>query len=141
MWQAFLNSNKKGICRPFIDLDTVLDAKVLDFYTDAAKGHLLGVGGMYNKKWIFAQWEPGYIEAYNPSIEYLELFGICLAYFAWAQDLQNKRIVLFCDNQSVVTMVNSTSSKCKQCMVLIRMLTLKCLHYNTRIFCRWVPGK
>ena len=43
MWQAFLNSNRRGICRPFIDFDAVLDVRVLDFYTDAAKGHILGV--------------------------------------------------------------------------------------------------
>ena len=114
---------------------------VLDFYTDVAKGKSLGIGGIFRKNWYFAQWEPGYIERYDPSIEYLELLGICVAYFTWGHLLRNQRIILFCDNQAVVTMINNTTAKCQNCMILIRMLILRSLWNNTRIFCRWVAGR
>ena len=141
MWGQFLLSTDGRINRPFIDRKTTLDAEVLDFYTDAAKGPLLGIGAVFNKNWLFGQWEPSYIENCNPSIEYLELLGICVAFFVWVHYLRNRRIVLFCDNQAVVTMVNNTTAKCKNCMVLIRKLTLKGLENNTRVFCHWVQGR
>ena len=140
MWKQFLSGCAHGVHRPFIDLSEVLDAEVLDFYTDAVKGEFLGLGAVFGEHWLFARWEPNYIKHFDPSIEYLELLGICMAYFAWCDELRNRRIILFCDNQSVVTMVNNTSSKCKNCMILIRKLTLKCLQNNARVFCHWVKG-
>ena len=42
---------------------------------------------------------------------------------------------------SAVEMINSSSSSCKNCMVLIRLLVLKGLVENVRIFARHVSGK
>ena len=50
------------------------------------------------------------------------------------------RIVVECDNEAVVHMVNNSSSSCKYCMVLIRKLVLKCLLLNTRVFARHLKG-
>ena len=141
MWADFLVNTNSGICRPYLDLKVVLDVEVLDFFMDAAKGTSLGLGGVFGKHCLFAQWEPNYISTFDPSIEYLELLAVCIAVFAWADELANKRIIVFCDNQSVVSMINSTSSKCKNCLILIRKLTLKSLQGNFRVFCRWVKGK
>ena len=44
--------------------------------------------------------------------------------------------MLYCDNEGVVQMINSSSSKCKNCMVLIRAITLQCLIYNVRLYAR-----
>ena len=57
----------------------------------------------------------------------------------WIHNFKNKRILLFCDNQSVVQMINKSSSRCKKCMVLIRMITLQGLINNVRIFAKYVP--
>ena len=130
----------KAVCRPFVDLSHKLDATEIDFFSDAAKGEFLGLGVVCDKHWLFAQWEPGYIRNCNPSIEYLELLGVCMAFFAWCRELQNSRIVVHCNNQSVIAMINSTSASCKNCMFLIRQLTLKGLICNTRIFAKWVKG-
>ena len=134
MWRLFLLNSIRGINRPFVDFSTGTNARVLDFYMDAAKGKSLGIGGIFRENWYLAQWEPGYIERCDPSIKYLELLGICVAYFAWGHLLKNQRIVLFCDYQAVMTMINTTS-KCQNCMILIRMLILRSLWNNTRIFC------
>ena len=102
--------------------------------------HLLGFGGAFNNRWFFGQWELDYIKKFDPSIEYLELFAVCVAVFAWTEGIVNKWIVLFCNNQSVVAMLNQSSSRCKNCMCLIRKLIFRCLQYNVRVFARWVPG-
>ena len=141
MWIEFLqSSHKSAYYRPFIDFNQICCAKQLRFFTDAAKGQNLGFGGIFNKHWIVGQWEPDFIKQEDPSIEFLELYGVVIAVFAWHQELVNKRIILFCDNQSVVAMLNSSSSSCKFCMKLIRMLTLKSLKHNFRVFARWIRG-
>ena len=76
----------------------------------------------------------------DPSIEYLELLAACMAVFIWSERLRNKRIILFCDNQTVVMMINKMTSKYKNCMILIRMLVQKSIQYNLRVFCNWVMG-
>ena len=73
-------------------------------------------------------------------IEYLELFGVTAAVLAWISRFRNRRIILFCDNKSVVDMINYTTTSCKNCMVLIRILVLKGLLENVRIFARHVKG-
>ena len=35
-------------------------------------------------------------------------------------------------------MLNDTSASCKNCMILIRMLTLKYLSFNMRVFAWWI---
>ena len=52
------------------------------------------------------------------SIEYLELAALCLGVITWSgkSELQDCKILLHCDNQAVVEMINSTSSKCKNCI-------------------------
>ena len=141
VWIQFLETGVRSLCRPFIDLDEKLNAEVLDFYSDAAKGRELGMGAVFGSHWLFTRCETGYIKRFDPSIEYLELLGVITAVYAWSEQLMNKRIVLFCDNQSVVEMINSTSSSCGNCMVLIRLLTIRSLIFNIRVFCRWVSGK
>ena len=141
VWLSFLQQNgRASVCRPFIDLEEKLNAVELDFYSDAAKGVKLGLGAVFQQHWLFAQWENDYINVCNPSIEYLELLGLCIAVFAWSEELRNRCFIVFCDNQSVVTMVNNTTAKCANCMMLIRLLTLRSLIFNMRVFTKWTPS-
>ena len=52
------------------------------------------------------------------------------------KQLENIRMALYCDNESVVYMVNSQSSSCKNCMYLLRALILDNLIHNRRVFAR-----
>ena len=52
-----------------------------------------------------------------------------------------QEIYLFCDNQSVVHMINNSSSKCKDCMMLIRIITLESMLQNVRVFCKHVTSR
>ena len=92
------------------------------------------------KAWMYQIWSESFIKKHKPSIEYLELFAVTAAVLTWIHKFKNRRIILFCDNQSVVDMINATSTSCKNCMVLIRIIVLRGLINNVRIFARHVAG-
>ena len=75
---------------------------------------------MFRKEWTFGSCESGFIELMRPSIEYLELCALTVAVLLWAAKLQNKRVIVFCDNKSVVEMINKSVSSCRNCMAVIR---------------------
>ena len=91
-------------------------------------------------KWISECWPKDFLHNCNPSIEYLELYAVTTAVVDWIHKFKNRRIILFCDNKSVVDMINITSTSCKKCMVLIRIIVLKGLLENVRIFAKHVKG-
>ena len=82
-----------------------------------------------------------FMELAQPSIEYLELFGVTAAVLRWIKNYENQRIFLFCDNISVVHMINNSSSKCKNCTILIRLITLTSLIWNVRVYAKYIPSK
>ena len=116
-------------------------AEDLKMYSDASKNPFLGFGCRFNKDWAFHQWENGFIVDKDPSIEYLELYALCVGVFIWSDRLRNHRFILYCDNESVVNMVNHISSGSKHCMYLIRKLTRRGMDYNFRVFCCHIYGK
>ena len=77
----------------------------------------------------------------KPSIEFLELFALCAGIFTWKESLANCRIVVFCDNQAVVNMINKITSSCKHCMYLLRLLVLNGLKYNRRVWAKYVRSR
>ena len=141
IWTMFLlNAEREPtfLCRPFIDLGMELDAVKLDLYTDSSANPRLGFGGVFSSRWFFGQWQPGFIRKNKPSIQYLELYAVCMAIFIWIDYFRNFRLVLYCDNETVCGMLNQTTSGCKHCMVLLRKLMVKCLESNTRVFAEHV---
>ena len=115
-------------CRPFMDFDTIINAQQVQMYSDASRNFSLGFGGICQNSWMFMPWDPAFMNKAEPSIAYLELFAVLATVLNWAERFRNKCIVLFCDNEGVVEMINSSTSNCRQCMVLIRILTLHSLY-------------
>ena len=138
VWLRFL-SNPVVYCHPFLDYSQVLNADVIDWYTDASG--VIGFGGNCGSQWFKGIWEKEFLTIHKPSIEFLELYAVTVMISLWSGLFTNKRICLSCDNQAVVQMLNSSSSSCKNCMKLIRSITLICLERNVRIFARFVPTK
>ena len=147
MWLTFLGS-PNIYCRPFMDFNNLWNAHILFWYTDASANRALGFGGIFDGKYFWGKWsdssQPGernFIDKYNPSIEFLELYGVAVSVFLWLKYVPNRHICLFTDNESVMNMVNNSSSSCKHCMVLIRMITLEGLRHNVRIHAKHVRSK
>ena len=138
MWLTFLQ-NPAVFCRPFLDFSSILVTDEVDMFSDVSGK--IGMGALCKKAWMYQLWPTTFIRKFKPSIEYLELFAVTAAVLTWIHQFRNKRIILFCDNQSVVDMINNTTTSCKNCMVLIRMIVLKGLVENVRVFARHVAGK
>ena len=111
----------------------------LIFFTDAAKSDKLGFGGVFGRYWMKGSWW-NFVKDFDPSIEYLELYALVVTVDLWAKHFANKRVLIFCDNEAVVHMVNQTSARCENSMVLIRLLVLTSIKFNCRIFVHQVPG-
>ena len=140
MWLTFLEH--PGIySRPFLDMDNEVNSVDVDFFTDASANPQLGCGGICGKHWFILQWDEALIKSLKPSINYLELYAVTIAIFNWVYKFKNMRINIFCDNMSVVHMINKTTSNCKNCMVLIRLIVLNCLTHNVKLNAKHVPGK
>ena len=104
-WKIFLE-HPVAFCRGFMDFETTWLANEIDMYSDASHSEILGFGATCQSSWMSEMWPNGYIKNIEPSIEYLELFGVVAAVHKWVHRFRNKRIVLFCDNTSVVAMIN-----------------------------------
>ena len=109
LWRTFLYQ-PEAYSRPFIDLNGIKTAKQLNFYTDASRNYNLGCGGCYNKEWFALQWDNQFMQLYNPSINYLELYALVVGLVLWMKNFKDERIIVYCDNMSVVHMVNKNTS-------------------------------
>ena len=142
MWKIFLHHHTV-LARPFLDFSGqgCLNAEKIFMFSDASGNYELGLGAICGTSWTFAQWPNKFCNMKKPSIEYLELFAVLTGVLLWIHRFKNKRIILYCDNQSVVSMINNSTSSCRNCMVLIRLLVLKGLVENVRIFASHIDGK
>ena len=139
-WKIFLNQ-PSIYSRDFMEFDRKYTAEEISMYSDASANQYLGCGGYSKNAWFILQWDEEFMVNYNPSINYLELYAVTAAVLLWIKNYKNKYITLFCDNMSVVQMINNNSSRCRNCMVLIRLLVLQGLLYNVKISAKHVLGK
>ena len=140
MWLTFLQ-HPSIYARSFIDLDDKVKSTDVDFFTDASANPKLGCGGVSNGNWFIMQWNEKFLKTHKPSINYLELYAVAVGVFNWIHKYKDQKIYIFCDNMSVVQMINNNTSKCKNCMVLIRIIVLKSLTSNVKVKAKHVPGK
>ena len=142
VWRIFVSQHmSQAVCRPLIDIDGISSSQELDFYSDLSAAETLGFGVIYKRHWMFGRWPVGFLRRYKPNIAYLELFALVTGILAWETELQNLRMMVFCDNKSVIDMINATSSKCPNCMYLIRVLVLSGLRYNRRVYATYINTK
>ena len=139
MWAQFLQ-HETAFARPFMDFSSVILAEEIDMFSDASKNSRLGAGGVCQGSWFAVQWDRSFMDQHDPSIAYLELFAVTVAIKLWIMRFRNRRIILFCDNMSVVYMINKNSSNCRHCMKLIRVIVLESMIHNVRVFARHVKG-
>ena len=117
--------------RPMVDiLGSELTSRDIKFCSDASTAKNLGFSCIFDKSWFKGTWETGFIEDCEPSIEYLKLFALCAGILTWEHRLVNTRVTVFCDNMAVVHMINNLMARCPDCMYLLRILVLNCLHFN-----------
>ena len=138
IWEQFLHQ-PEAYCRPFTDFLSTFTAEDINLYTDSSGS--LGCGGFCDSAWFSQKWDESFLLKHRPSIEYLELYAVTVAVMLWIHKFQNRKVALFCDNMSVVHMLNNTTSSCKNCMILIRIIVLLSLKYNVRVSAKHVTTK
>ena len=136
IWMRFLEQ-PMIFCRPFIDCFEKT-AEDIDMYSDASGAILKGFGAYCGNKWTCMQWDYDWFEKCNPSIEYLELYAVTVVVLLWINKFKNSRILLHCDNESVCKMIKNSSTSCRNCMILIRIIVLEGLLHNVNISAEWV---
>ena len=138
VWKNFLQ-HPSVYCHPFIDYSVILQATDIDMFTDTSGS--IGCGGIYTDRWFQMKWSPAFLKKCKPSIEFLELFAVTVAVLNWAKFFANRRICLFMDNETIMKAINNSSSRCRNCMFLIRKIVMVGLQHNVWIFAKHVRSK
>ena len=147
VWKQFLlqvGEQNQGLCRPFVDFyGKFHNARTVPFYSDVSKAESLGMGAVYENDWFAKNWPNHFIAKYNPSIEFLELYALTVAMIVWGgnPELRDRKIIIYCDNESVLHMVNNAVSSCLQCRKLLCILTLNSIKYNRMLRVRHVRSE
>ena len=136
IWMKFLHDPMIS-CRPFINCFQQT-AEDIDMYSDASGAIDKGYGAYCAHRWSVKAWDEEWMRVEKPSIEYLELYAVTVAIMLWIKDFKNSTILLHCDNDSVCKMINKSSSSCKNCMVLLRLIVLECLRHNVQVTAEWL---
>lgn len=97
----------------------------------------LGYGAFLGSEWFNGRWLP---HQRALSIAYKELFPVVLAAHVWCSDWARKRILFRVDNEAVVHILNSRTSKDPNIMHLMRSLLLLAAHHNFSFSAIHVPG-
>ena len=139
IWKTFL-SQPEVFSRPFMDCK-VKSAMDIGMYSDASGSVGKGAGAYCGKHWTVCQWDKTWSEQAKPSIEYLELYAVTISVLLWIQKFSNSAVKLHCDNKTVCRMINNSSTSCKNCMVLVRIIVLHCLKCNVRLTAEWLSTK
>jgi hypothetical protein len=114
-----------------------LDSSTLKLFTDASA--TLGYGAYFDGQWFNGVWPPETL-VNKHSIAILELYPIVIAVKVWGGIMANRKIKMFCDNQSVTEVINKQSSHCAVIMELVRELVGSCLQYNILLHGQFLPG-
>ena len=132
-WQRFLPT-WDGVY--FFDLPEWAPVPDLYLSTDASGSH--GYGAFYSGEWFNGRWSPAQLAF---GIAYKELFPIVVACHVWGTHWRNRRVQFCCDNQSVVAIISSGTSKERPIMQLLRELFLCSARFGFKVSAKHVPGR
>ena len=107
----------------------------MELFTDASGNN--GWGAYCAGRWISDHWSTAQCEM---SIVWKELYAIVIAINTWGTLWQHRKIIIHCDNQTVVNIWKKGTCKSSEIMALVRMLYL-CAAYNYFNVCvQHIPG-
>ena len=132
-WNEFLPS-WNGIS--FLDLPEW--ALVPDFELSTDTSSNLGCGAYYQGEWFSAAW----LASQKPlGMAYKELYPIIIACHLWGHRWSRKHVLFHCDNESVVYIIKSGTSRDETIMYLVRDLFLISAKFKFHIAAAHLPGK
>ena len=102
--------------------------------TDASN---LGMGGFFSGKWYSAAW-PQKFQGFHINI--LELFSVATAILTWLRHVQDKTVLIFTDNKTIVDIWYTGSTRCTIMMSILRHLFMFTAKRNILIKLQHVYG-
>ena len=108
----------------------------LNIYTDASQS--LGFGALFRNSWFSIPWPSGWWSEQN--ITLLEFIPVVLAIEAWGSILSNRAVIVNIDNNSLVSVINSQTSKEPLVLLLLRRLVLTSLKLNIQLISLHIAG-
>ena len=136
MWNVFLLKwNGRSV---FLE-STTTSTPDLELYKDAAGS--VGFGVYFQGKWFQGHWPPHMLlnRERGISIKWQELSAIVVACAIWHPHFKGKRLQFWCDNESVVSIINSLHSKAPLIMDLVRKFVLLSMEHDFLARVRHVP--
>ena len=102
----------------------------MELFTDASGNDCWGA--YWAERWISDYWTTALGEM---SIAWKELYAIAIAFNAWGTLWQRRKILIHCDNQTIVSVWKKGTCKSPEIMALIRMLYVFCAAHNNFNVC------
>lgn len=131
-WKVFLDQySGVSLCLA----DTWLSSDCIKLFSDAC---LHGFAAVYGRRWVQGNF-PANWDAVNIAVK--ELFPIVLSIQLWGYLMANSRILFMCDNMSIVSVINSHTSRDKHIMRLLRQLAVVTMTHNIHFASKHIPGK
>lgn len=113
----------------------------LQLFTDSAGSANLGCGAYFQGHWAFLQWpKPSNKSKILSDITFLELIPIALSCFLWCKHFCGLRIKFRCDNEAVVQILNSKTSKSERVMTLVRCIVLWSMQFDFYLKAEHIMG-
>ena len=118
--------------------DEVETSSSLALYTDAA----LSLGFFFFYEWFSEPWpvELERLAGDCKSTALFELYPIVIACLFWGKHWCRKRIVLFCDNEATVNIINKGRSSVAVINKVMRQVTWTCITGNFVLRAAFIPG-
>ena len=113
----------------------------LKLFSDSTGNPTLGCGAYFDGDWIQFRWPESWaLEEFMSDMSFLEFVPVLLAMFTWVAKLRNKKIILRIDNQALVSIINSRTSKSKFVMHLLRPFVLLTMCNNVQFKAVFIQG-
>ena len=113
-------------------------APLPDFQVSSDAAGSLGYGAIFKSQWISGAWSA---EQSQLSIAYKELFPIVVAAYLWGPQWVSRQVEFLCDNESVVAVLKSGTSRDKSLMMLLHYLPMLAIRHSFSFTASSVPGK
>ena len=135
LWWKMLVERWNG--KAFMLYNDPVSSDDLGIYTDASGS--FGWGAFYcaDKRWLQSSWST---ENIDKDIAFKELYALLATCSTWGHLWSRQRIVVHCDNMTVVECIRSGTSRAPQLMCLLRSLFLVCSQHSFTVCARHVAG-
>ena len=107
----------------------------MQLFTDASG--TIGWGAYWSGRWLQGRWSEAQL---HMDITWKELYVIVMAVHTWGSLWQRKKILFHCDNQAVVDIWESGSTRAKETMALVRLMYFSAARYNVNVCVIHIDG-